>query len=283
MLEVGIPDASLIDCSDLREKTIKAGVIGRALAIFRVERVFVYRTGLTDPSLERDRRLLLLLLRYLDTPQYLRRLAFRRTPSLQYAGLLPPLRTRSHPVESFRVHKGEVRWGIQVRPGKIDIGLKELVDHDARVSDSEPTLFRVTSEAPQIKLEPIQRCDVHHYFGYEVAAVDSLARYLDAQSGATRIALSRKAAPFHTQVDELVASATRSGSVVAVFGGPRHGIQELFHESGTEVMPTFDFWINTVRDQGTETVRLEEAVLVSLGLLNSVLEHPITRRGYYAA
>ncbi|MFX1272259.1 MAG: putative RNA uridine N3 methyltransferase, partial [Promethearchaeota archaeon] len=61
-LQVAIPDTSLIDCSDLRQKTVKAGVLARAMAVFRVERVIVYETGNLRSKAKRDSDLLVRLL-----------------------------------------------------------------------------------------------------------------------------------------------------------------------------------------------------------------------------
>ena len=79
-LDVAIPDTALRDCSDLREKTIRIGRMGRAFAIFRVECVFVYTTGLLPTNQKHDSALLLKLLRFMDTPQYLRRRVFPHSP-----------------------------------------------------------------------------------------------------------------------------------------------------------------------------------------------------------
>ena len=57
-LKVAIPDTSLTDSTNLRKKTAKAGRIARAMAVFRVEEVFVYKTGLVPPSKMRDADLL---------------------------------------------------------------------------------------------------------------------------------------------------------------------------------------------------------------------------------
>ena len=140
VLEVAIPDTSLIDCTDLRQKTMKVGSISRAFAVFRVERVHIYRTSLLPQNQERDVDLLLRLLQYMDTPQYLRKRVFPHTPSLKYVGLLPPLRTRSHPLHIAvkDIEAGDVRWGIQVRDGIVDIGVKQLIKYPGRGGEREP-------------------------------------------------------------------------------------------------------------------------------------------------
>lgn len=282
-LKVAIPDTSLTDCSDLRQKTVKAGSLARALAVFRVESVYIYDTGLLEPGKKRDTDLLRKILRYMDTPQYLRKRSFPKTQSLKFAGLLPPLRTRSHPLETTigDLQEGTIRWGLQVRPGKIDLGLNKLVNYSKTVSERDPTLFRFTKTKPQIVLETIEREDVSEYWGFEVERVTNLAEFLEASDDSTRIGFSRNA-PYYNQLEnDLKSTIAGTQSVLAVFGGPGHGILEFFKEEREDVKSNIDFWVNTIPDQGTATVRLEEALFTSLGLLNSSVGKIITKPGFH--
>jgi predicted SPOUT superfamily RNA methylase MTH1 len=282
-LDVAIPDTSLVDCSNLREKTAKTGQIARALAIFKVERVFLYKTGQLDASKKRDTDLLDKLLRYLDTPQYLRRRAFPKSPSLQFAGTLPPLRTSSHPLESSiaDIPDGAVRWGIQVRPNLIDLGLEKLVEYHDTVSEREPTLFRIKGSSSQIEIKPIRRSDVDVYWGFEVNRSSSLLDLLKHSKKITRIGFSRNAPFFNKIESDLRLTISNTHSVLAIFGGPTHGILDIYNDAEKDdIKYNVDFWVNTIPDQGTETVRLEEAVLISLGLLNNSLGSLYTRPGY---
>ncbi|MEB2836905.1 MAG: hypothetical protein GSR80_000392, partial [Desulfurococcales archaeon] len=92
-LEVAIPGSILSVEHGLLAKTLKAGLIARALAIYRVDEVIVYADSHTDP---RDQRLLHLLLRYAEAPPHLKRRLFPLMEELRYAGLIPPLRTPHH-------------------------------------------------------------------------------------------------------------------------------------------------------------------------------------------
>lgn len=282
-LRVAIPDTSLIDCSDLREKTVKAGSIARALAVFRVEFVYIYDTGLLSPERKRDAELLRKILRYMDTPQYLRRRSFPKTQSLKFAGLLPPLRTRSHPLETTiaDLQEGTVRWGLQARTGRIDLGLSRLVNYSKTVSERDPTLFKVIKTKPLIALERIEREDVSDYWGFEVERVTNLAKLLEESDDSTRIGFSRKATSYHQLENDLKSTIAGTQSVLAVFGGPGHGILEFFKKEREDVKSHIDFWVNTIPDQGTETVRLEEALFTSLGLLNISVGTMIAKPGFH--
>lgn len=273
----------MTDCTDLREKTVKVGSLARAFAVFRVESVYIYDTGMLSAGKKRDADLLRKILRYMDTPQYLRKRSFPKSQALKFAGLLPPLRTKSHPLESTLddIQEGTVRWGLQVRPGKIDLGLEKLVNYPKAVSERDPTLFRLTKTKPQISLEIIDRDDVSDYWGFDIERVTNLAEFLEESEETTRIGFSRKAPLFHQLESDLKSTVASTQSVLAVFGGPGHGILEFFGKDRETVKSHIDFWVNTIPDQGTETVRLEEALFVSLGLLNASLGRLITKPGYH--
>ena len=57
-------------------------------------------------------------------------------------------------------------------------------------------------------------------------------------------------------------------SVLVAFGSPRRGIGEILAREGLTIDEAFHLAINAVPEQGTETVRTEEAVFASLALLN---------------
>ena len=96
-LSIAIPASIISDTPHLREKTAKIGLIGRAAAIFRVDEIIVYPD---NPRVDqrRDLDFIAFLLNYLETPQYLRKGLFKIEPDLQFAGILPPLRTPHHPL-----------------------------------------------------------------------------------------------------------------------------------------------------------------------------------------
>ena len=219
----------------------------------------------------------------MDVPQYLRRKVFSKSQALKFAGLLPPLRTKSHPLEATTndLREGYIRWGLQERPGKIDLGLDKLVSYSKAVSERDPTLFKVVKTTPHIVLETIEREDVSEYWGYEVERVSSLTELLKAFDDTTRIGFSRNAPLFHQLENDLKSTVAGTQAVLAVFGGPSHGILEFSESERESVKANIDFWINSIPDQGTETVRLEEALFVSLGVLNSLVGKMIAKPGFH--
>jgi len=170
---------------------------------------------------------------------------------------------------------------VQDRTGKVDIGTKTPVYYHSPVSATVPTLFRITDTTPEVKIEVVSRKDAELYWGFETKSVGSLLHYLEVSAGSTRIALSRTAPPFKSQESAIGSAVAATKSVVAMFGGPYHGLQEIFSSDLGSLRNCTEFWINTIPDQGTETVRLEEAVFASLALLNNSIGPLIQKPGYH--
>ena len=91
-LSVAIPESSLSDESLKIDKTRKISVLARACAIFKTDTIFVYQEG----NNRQDGNLLVMILKYLETPQFLRKRLFPKINDLKFAGVLHPLRIPSH-------------------------------------------------------------------------------------------------------------------------------------------------------------------------------------------
>jgi len=130
-VSIAIPASVVADMPHLREKTSKIGLIGRAAAIFRVDQIVLYPD---NPKADQGKEMNLigLLLSYMETPQYLRKRLFRLQPELQFAGILPPLRTPHHPLNAKmqNLKIGEHREGATVSKTSqdmlVDIGVERL-------------------------------------------------------------------------------------------------------------------------------------------------------------
>jgi hypothetical protein len=59
-----------------------------------------------------------------------------------------------------------------------------------------------------------------------------------------------------------------STHVLVGFGAPSRGLHEIVEDEHLKLNDLVDFVINTVPNQGTVTVRAEEALLATLAILN---------------
>jgi len=273
-LAIAIPVSIVSDIPHLREKTLELGLIGRASAIFRVNEIVVFPDSL-DANQKRDRNLIVTLLSYLETPQYLRKRLFKIKPELRYAGILPPLRTPHHPLQkrARRLKTGEYREGAVVSvtadESFVDIG----VERSVLIADKLPVNSRVTVEITKAGRHPrvalADREAIEAYWGYTVTSSKASFGQL-AKAGAYDlvIATSKAGTPLTQVADELAERWKKAGSILVAFGAPAQGLQEIVAQEKLSLDDLVDFTVNTIPEQGTETVRTEEALYATLALLN---------------
>jgi predicted SPOUT superfamily RNA methylase MTH1 len=262
-----------LDIPHLREKTARLGFVSRALATFRVEEAIVYRDR-TGAEVDREAILIEKMLTYIETPQYLRRLLFKMDPDLQYAGTLPPLRTPNHP-DKQAPSPGLLREGVVVQSGPssmIEAGFHNLVRVRSKLPTSERMTIRLTKDLPELEGEIVEPSRLTIYWGFKVARGNvSLPEILRSRKFDLTISTSREGTDVREITPDLTNKWMSAERPLIVFGSPTDGVPEILARSGMTVSNAMDFNLNTIPDQGVETVRTEEAVWGSLAILN-VLE-----------
>ncbi len=264
-ISVAIPDSSLIDESTLLGKSLKISFIARACAIFKVQTLYLYHESSGN---ERDRILLRSVLRYLETPQYLRRLLFPKIANLKFAGMLSPLKIPHHTYtsESSKIRAGDIRDGVVIfaKGGKyVDVGLDKLIPYFGEEKIGRRITIKFKSDFPELSVKQIARNEISQYWGYEVKENASL-RTLLSNWNSHVILTSKKGKTIHKaqkHFDEI-----SNTSALVVFGSPERGLHEILGKAITEI-PKSQI-LNFFPDQATETVRLEEAILGTLAVLN---------------
>jgi predicted SPOUT superfamily RNA methylase MTH1 len=274
-LSIAIPASAISDTPHLREKTSKVGLIGRAAAIFRVDEIIVYPDNCKVDQ-RRDIEFIALLLNYLETPQYLRKRVFKLQPSLEYAGILPPLRTPHHPLSGKTKHLkvGEYREGLvlsEIKEGLlVDIGVQQpALLRQKQFSVADRLTLQVVKVGEPIEVQAVSREDVPVYWGYKVRVENQPFGRLVKDAGfGLRIATARLGDNFMDAAGAIGEKWSRSQRVLVAFGAPSRGLHEIVADEGLELGEIVDFVVNTVPRQGTATVRTEEALLASLAVLN---------------
>jgi predicted SPOUT superfamily RNA methylase MTH1 len=273
-LWVAIPDSSLSDEQTRRDKSIKIAQFARACSIFRVKRIYIYHDMLSQFERD-DPDLLKTILRYLDTPQYLRKALYPRMRQLEYAGILHPIKAPHHrpPEDIKKVKAGDVRTGVVVKvKGQlfVEVGLGSLVAFVGQGFEGKKVNVKFTSPYPNLKAIEAAEEDIFEYWGYEVKEVPSLGKLLAGLENTEVVITSRKGSYFKNAEGKLAERAKNAKNILVVFGAPKHGVHDLLAKEGASAKP-YEFVVNMFPNQGTETVRLEEAVLGTLAILNSSL------------
>jgi hypothetical protein len=274
-ISIAIPASVVSDTPHLREKTSKIGLIGRAAAIFRIDEVIIYPD---NPKVNQtaDMNLIATLLAYMETPQYLRKRLFKLRPELQYAGILPPLRTPHHPLnrKMKNLKIDEYREGATLSRTKggtlIDIGVEQpALMPNKQLPIEKRFTVKITKVEKQVEVELANREDAPTYWGYMVTVEKhSLGRFMRSRGFDLTVATSKRGVPFTNVTEEMAEKWKKANHILVAFGAPTRGLYEIVENEGFSLDDVVDFVVNTVPRQGTETIRTEEALIASLAILN---------------
>ncbi|XP_066377908.1 uncharacterized protein [Miscanthus floridulus] len=274
---------SIIDnAQSLELATLLAGQIARAATVFRIDEVVVFdstpsaENGGAGDGEESGARFLVRILEYLETPQYLRRRLFPMHKNLKFVGLLPPLDAPHH----VRKHEwSEFREGVTLEsdPSKgtlVDVGLsknvlvEQTLEPGKRVTVAMGTNRDLTTACIRKVVPPsTPREQMGSYWGYKARYTSNLSSVL-------------KNSPFKEEYDHIIGTSEHGQIVnsseltlptfrhlLIAFGGLA-GLEESIEEDtnlkGKRADDVFTSYLNTCPNQGSRTIRTEEALLISL-------------------
>lgn len=197
---IAIPASIIDNAQSLELATRLAGQIARAATIYRVNEIVVFDNNgksVEDPSAssigntdenESSAAFFIRILRYLETPQYLRKTLFPRHNSLRFVGLLPPLDAPHH----LRKHEwGSYREGVTLRerpPNSVgtlvDVGLSKNVVIDQELGPGiRVTVVMGTDRNLSCgichQIVPSTRPQEGVYWGYKVRYAPNLSSVIE--------------------------------------------------------------------------------------------------------
>lgn len=291
-VSVAVPTSVINDCVTREQRTTYAGRIARVLAIFSVDEIVIYDdsspeqrpanvdhdayTGDIDPA-----HFLEHLLTYLETPTFMRKTLFPLHPNLRSQGLLPNLDMPHHP---YKDEWMPYREGLTL-PGRpkngsgtmVDIGLPETV----AISETIPPRTRLTLKMPEDdvgKPEPIHpaapRTAGGYFWGYSVRKAPSVSAVLTEgpyeEGYDMSIGTSERGLPISQAFPEHKEANFKH--LLIAFGGPRGLEYAAMNDpelsqigiQGPRTRELFDHWVNALPNQGTRSIRTDEAMLIAL-------------------
>jgi len=210
-----------------------------------------------------------MILKYLETPQFLRRRLFPKMNDLKFAGVLHPLKIPSHitPANSKKINRGDIREGIVVSiKGKkfVDVGINQLIAFFGKTSIGKRVTVQFKEGHPKFSVKEIDKSEVPAYWGYSIKERANLFSLLNEWKG-NIIITSRKG---KIVTKEQISKYTKSDQpTLIVFGSPEKGVHEILGGKMKNVQNAKT--INFFPDQATQTVRLEEALLGTLAIINA--------------
>jgi methyltransferase len=270
-LRIAIPDSCLIESQTILDKSYKISQISRSCSIFCVNKIIIYH----DRSVKAekiDKKMLKTILEYLDTPPYLRKKIYPKMWILKHAGSLPPIQSPHHKahIDIKDIKDIEIRFGFVVKQNDslyVDVGLEKLIRYNG-TQLGKKVLVKISNKG-KLLAEDISKEEIDGYWGYDVQFADSLSALLENTKGEI-LMTSVEGSPFTKHVADLMSSLKKSKNLLVVFGGPKFGLRKILESENVRInqKPLF---LNMFPNQGTQTVRLEEAILGTLSIVNNYL------------
>ncbi|PSS33881.1 Methyltransferase [Actinidia chinensis var. chinensis] len=303
-VSIAVPGSIIDNAQSLELATRLAGQIARAATIFRIDEVVVFdnHSSSVDDSKfttvdnnsddnESGAAFLIRILQYLETPQYLRKCLFPRHNSLRFVGLLPPLDAPHH----LRKHEwASYREGVTLKaqtPNSagtlVDVGLSKnvlidkVLEPGVRVTVAMGTNRNLDADLPrQVVSSSKPREEVGMYWGYKVRYASSISSVF-------------KDSPYKGGYDHLIGTSEHGGftksseltlpsfrHLLIAFGGLA-GLEESIEEDsnlkGKEAQEIFDSYLNVCPNQGSRTIRTEEAIFISLQYFQEPINQALQR------
>jgi hypothetical protein len=271
---VAIPASIVSDIPHLREKTAKLGAIARSCSIFGVDQIIIYADDCLGNQKE-DLALCEQILSFLETPQYLRKILFQKSPALQFVGILPPLQIPSHnvPKTIADCKSGDYREGVVLARTqerlRMEVGLESPLECLGNLPKGKRATVKLTSITPHLVGDLVDRSKISIYWGYQVRAQNtSLGTILEKEKYYLKIGTSRYGKQLKDAWSELTDLLNDEVTVMVAFGSPKIGLQEILRRESITLTSVFDMFLNTIPHQETLTVRTEEAIAITLATLN---------------
>jgi predicted SPOUT superfamily RNA methylase MTH1 len=271
--DIAIPDSFLYGVTSDIDKTFKIFQLSRSLSIFRVDNIFIFHDKIINPK-KYEANFIVTLLEYLDTPQYLRRKIYAKLDFLKHVGKLHPIRSPHHkdkiPLDD--VESGETRVGILEKRDKlffVDVGLESLIKYHGSIKQQgkkiNVKLLKRNNTLTAVDVRPEEIAEI--YWGYNVFYSNYVGEVLKKYQKSKIILTSRYSEYFKLD-SSFPYDSGKSGdnSVLIVFGSPKYGLNEIFIKEKMNISNYNSF--NFFPYQGTQTVRLEEAIFGVLSILN---------------
>ncbi|MDA4111155.1 MAG: RNA methyltransferase, partial [Thaumarchaeota archaeon] len=117
------------------------------------------------------------------------------------------------------------------------------------------------------KVAVIQR-PVDVYWGYEIRRAPSLGRFLKSANFELTILTSRFGKEIEKEWVDFCGKVSASKRILVCFGSPDIGIDKMLKQENAKVSDFDAMYLNAFPGQNAETIRLEEAILGFLSILN---------------
>ncbi|XP_033206389.1 28S rRNA (uridine-N(3))-methyltransferase [Bombus vancouverensis nearcticus] len=296
-LSIAVPGSILDNAQSPELRTYLAGQIARAACIYKINEIVVFddKGEITESEKKKirndeflgERRVgclqLARILQYLECPQYLRKYFFPIHKDLQYAGVLNPLDAPHHlRQQDISLYREGVVTNKPVKPGKgshVNVGLLNDVSVDKVLTDGLRVTVKIPKDQPNPKkikgfiVPPdVPRSDTGIYWGYTVRLANNLTEVLTQCPYKNGYDLTIGTSDKGNSIDDVESKSIKYHHALIIFGG-LCGLEAAVDSDPNlnvdDASLVFDQYLNTCPQQGSRTIRTEEAILITLAELRT--------------
>jgi methyltransferase len=299
-ISIAIPGSILENCQSYELRTHLVGTIARAATIYMIDEIVIFDdapTGNvtttkmqkieTSDGVKTARTCCIQfarILQYLECPQYLRKFFFPIHNDLKFTGLLAPLESQHHLriTNEFQYREGVITNKPHPKGSFVNVGLTNDVLVDKQLTEG----LRVTVKLPansdnKSKLkgkivspsEPRQRTGI--YWGYNVRIANSISHVFSQSPYESGYDVTIGTSDKGENVHAIESKSLKFNHLLIVFGGVL-GLESAVENDDNLTVEDpsflFDKYFNVVPQQGSRTIRTEEAVLITLAALTEKIE-----------
>lgn len=300
-ISIAIPGSILENAQSQELKTYLVGTIARAATIYMIDEVIIFDdapagnvTTTKMHQLETSEGIKIArpcciqfarILQYLECPQYLRKFFFPIHNDLKFTGLLNPLDSQHHLriTNEFLYREGIVTSKPHAKGCFVNVGLLNDVLVDRQLTEG----LRVTVKLPKgsdlksKKLkgkivppsEPRSRTGI--YWGYNVRIANSISQVFSQSPYKGGYDLTIGTSDKGEDVHAVESKSLKYNHLLLVFGG-LYGLESAVENDDNLTVEDpsllFDHYFNVAPQQGSRTIRTEEAVLITLASLTEKIE-----------
>lgn len=260
-MEIMLPSTFSIEERDPKLRTAKIDLIARAASIFGIEKIIIYKDPDLKANEEKNAKIMEKYLLYAETPPYLRKQLIPYDPDLKYANILSPLLIPSHrSSEQYReAYIKEQKEEKTILEAGLDTPL--IGNMPEREEGERVTVKRIGDN----HCEPVKEEEIPGFWTFQIKNYRETLKEVLERKNTLIIGTSRFGRGIRKRFKKLRESKINNATIV--FGSAWRGIYEIMDRGGFDES-YFDFILNTIPDQTTETVRTEEALYITLGILN---------------
>jgi methyltransferase len=299
-ISIAVPGSILDNAQSAELRTYLAGQIARAACIYNIDEIVIFDdqpaanvTTAKMSQLETTDGMKIArpccvqfarILQYLECPQYLRKFFFPIHNDLKFSGLLNPLDSQHHlrQTSEFTYREGIVSNKPHPKGSFVNVGLLNDVLVDKQLPENLRVTVRIPlsdSKAKKLKGKIVSPSEPRRatgiYWGYNVRIANSISQVFSQSPYPDGYDVTIGTSDKGENVHEVEKKSLKFNHLLIVFGG-LFGLESAIEndDSMTVDDPSllFDHYFNVVPEQGSRTVRTEEAVLITLSSLTDKIE-----------